>query len=180
MKSIQDGLNIVSFKEGNRYEAKLAKGGLPDSLWDSYSSFANTDGGMSAPRNATILKMFSMIDIGERAGSGSIPGVFSVWNKAFGIMPEYTQRVSPDRTKTVLRLSNEVRPETSQNDTVNGTVNAILALIRQNSSITYEQMAEKSGVSRRTVNRVITELKNKAVLVRVGADKGGLWEIVEK
>ena len=46
MKSILDELNIDSFKEGKRYEAKLAKGGLPDSLWDSYSSFANTDGGI--------------------------------------------------------------------------------------------------------------------------------------
>ena len=137
------------------------------------------DGGISDPRNATILKMFSMIDIGERAGSG-IPGVFSAWNKAFGIVPEYTQRVAPDRTKTVLRLSDGLLPEVSQNGTVNGTVNAILALIRQNPSITYEQLAEKAGISRRTVNRLLSELKNKAVLVRVGADKGGHWEIVEK
>ncbi len=62
------------------------------------------DGGMSDPRNATILKMFSMIDIGERAGSG-IPGVFSVWNKAFGVSPEYTHRNSPDRIMTTLMLS---------------------------------------------------------------------------
>ncbi|MBO7134277.1 MAG: putative DNA binding domain-containing protein [Bacteroidales bacterium] len=62
------------------------------------------DGGMSDPRNATILKMFSMIDIGERAGSG-IPGVFSVWNKEFGAAPEYTQRVSPDRIITELKIA---------------------------------------------------------------------------
>ncbi|MBQ3799748.1 MAG: winged helix-turn-helix transcriptional regulator, partial [Treponema sp.] len=56
----------------------------------------------------------------------------------------------------------------------------VLALIRQNPSITYEQLAEKAGISRRTVNRLLSELKNKAVLVRVGADKGGHWEIMEK
>lgn len=61
------------------------------------------DGGVSDPRNATILKMFSMIDIGERAGSG-IPGVVAVWNKAFGISPEYSQRTNPDRIMTTLKL----------------------------------------------------------------------------
>jgi ATP-dependent DNA helicase RecG len=45
--------------------------------------------------------MFSMIDIGERAGSG-IPGVFSVWHNAFGTVPEYSQRTSPDRITTTL------------------------------------------------------------------------------
>ena len=39
-------LNIESFKEGNRLEAKLAKGGVPASLWETYASFANTDGGL--------------------------------------------------------------------------------------------------------------------------------------
>lgn len=39
-------LNIETLKEGNHFEAKLAKGGIPNSLWETYSSFANTDGGI--------------------------------------------------------------------------------------------------------------------------------------
>ncbi len=42
----QQQLNIESFKEGNRLEAKLAKDGVPASLWEAYTSFANTDGGL--------------------------------------------------------------------------------------------------------------------------------------
>ena len=44
--SISEQFDIESFKEGNRFEAKLAKGGLPVSLWDTYCSFANTEGGL--------------------------------------------------------------------------------------------------------------------------------------
>ena len=33
------------YRENNRLEAKAANGGLPGSLWDSYSSFANSYGG---------------------------------------------------------------------------------------------------------------------------------------
>ena len=78
------------------------------------------NGGTSDPRNASILKMFSMIDVGERAGSG-IPGVFSVWEKEFGLKPEYTQKISLERTVTVLKLE-EIAQRTSKNCPENGEI----------------------------------------------------------
>ena len=38
----------IEDRETAHFEAKLAKGGLPRSLWESYSAFANTDGGTIA------------------------------------------------------------------------------------------------------------------------------------
>lgn len=35
-----------SYKEDNRREVKKANGGLPTSLWDTYSAFANCYGGV--------------------------------------------------------------------------------------------------------------------------------------
>lgn len=38
--------NIVRYHENNRIEAKKAAGGFPHSLWETYSAFANTIGGI--------------------------------------------------------------------------------------------------------------------------------------
>ena len=45
MDEVFDLSKFESYREGNRLEVKAANGGLPGSLWDTYSSFTNSYGG---------------------------------------------------------------------------------------------------------------------------------------
>lgn len=61
---------------------------------------------------------------------------------------------------------------------VSGTQEMILQFLHDNENITYEEIAEKMGVSRATVGRHISILKKIGILKRVGEDKNGHWIIV--
>ena len=41
-----DFANLEIYRENNRIEAKKAQGGLPHSIWETYSAFANSFGGV--------------------------------------------------------------------------------------------------------------------------------------
>ena len=58
-------------------------------------------GGVSDPRNATLLKMFSLIRFGERAGSG-LNGIMQVWNAIYHTSPVLSEKSDADRTILLL------------------------------------------------------------------------------
>ena len=63
-----------------------------------------TGRGVSDPRNETVMKMFSLIDVGERAGSG-IPDFMSTWQKHFVTSPVYTITHNPERTLLTISVA---------------------------------------------------------------------------
>ena len=69
-------------------------------------------GGVSEPRNKAIMKMFNLIHIGERAGSG-VPDIFSAWAEAGWIPPTVEELYNPDRT--IMSLSFEEKQAETEN-----------------------------------------------------------------
>ncbi len=63
-------------------------------------------GGVSDPRNETVMKMFSLVDIGERAGTG-IPDFVNIWTKYMSLSPIYSIKHAPDRTVLSIPCSSE-------------------------------------------------------------------------
>lgn len=141
------------------------------------------DGGMSDPRNATILKMFSMIDIGERAGSG-IPDIVATWKKEFNLMPEYIQTFSPSRTQTILNIkfreeNEETREENSKfREETEKTREKILDLLGKQPFFTAAELAKELSITEKAVEWQIKQLKEKKIIKRIGPNKGGHWEII--
>jgi predicted HTH transcriptional regulator len=60
-------------------------------------------GGLSDPRNAALMRMFDLINIGERAGSG-IPSIYTAWTEQGCAEPRIFQCIEPDRTVLELPL----------------------------------------------------------------------------
>lgn len=70
-------------------------------------------GGVSDPRNAVVFKMFNLVDLGERAGSG-LPTIYNGWEEAYGERPSLSESHDPDRVKLSLHCDDidNVRFET--------------------------------------------------------------------
>ena len=55
----------------------------------------------------------------------------------------------------------------------------ILDILRKIPDMTYVGLSGKLNVSRKTVSQKIKQLKEKGVIVRVGSDKKGHWEVTD-
>jgi len=53
----------------------------------------------------------------------------------------------------------------------------IIELIKENNEITIPEIAERTNLTTRAVEKNISKLKQKGLLERVGSAKGGYWEV---
>ena len=76
-----------------------------------------------------------------------------------------------------LNISLEKPTDKKGNSKKNKRHQAIVSLIRKNSRITMEEMADKLGVNARTIHRDIEELKQ--IVEHVGPTKAGYWKLLK-
>lgn len=133
--------------------------------------------GESDPRNETMLKIFALVDAGERAGSG-ISKIFSGWEEAGYGKPSYSVKYEPDRTTLTLPFgkSNALTTEPdSQYDRIKALPEDIYKKLSENEKtaihiasvsdkVTTKALADKTGISTRTSSTVLKGLTAKGIL----------------
>ena len=63
-------------------------------------------------------------------------------------------------------------------ETPQKTQQKIIELVKEDSYITTQRMADLIGIDRSNIARAIKKLQHQGILRRVGPDKGGHWEII--
>ncbi|MCI9141148.1 MAG: AAA family ATPase [Lachnospiraceae bacterium] len=96
-------------------------------------------GGISDPRNKALMKMFNMIGIGERAGSG-VPDIYAVWESQGWIMPRVIEEYSPDRT--FLQLLFIQKPQDKKSAIKIGDKKSAIKIGDKKSAITEERLRQ--------------------------------------
>lgn len=55
----------------------------------------------------------------------------------------------------------------------------ILDCIKEDNTLTHDQIAEKTDIKKRNIERVFKSLKMQGVIERIGSNKTGHWEIID-
>ena len=155
-------------------------------------------GGISDPRNKTLMKMFNMIGIGERAGSG-IPDIYQVWENEGWAAPVVEESYNPGRTRLTLEFAKKQANKT--NDNIKGAEKEskrsqkgakkepkkgaerkqdILKLIKSDASVTQTRIMEELHLTRKQVQKDMKELQEMHILEREGSNRSGRWIIVDE
>ena len=160
--------------------------------------------GYSSIRNTQIADIFQKMNIVEKWGTGLLR-IADICKEAGTGQVQY-QAGSGYFMATLLRKGTEKNKSDTTNVPVNDTINTVidpvnvpvnknnvpvnvpeinlsdkerqvLDFIIKKNNITAKEIAEKIGVSDKTVKRAISTLKTNGLIVRIGSDKKGFWSI---
>ena len=144
---------------------------------------AAKSGGVSDPRNSTLIKMFNLIDVGERAGSG-IPNIFSVWKKQSWAAPVINESFEPDRITLSLTLgkNGDKKAATKNGDkkTATKTVahkQAIISYLTENVSAKSTEISELLGLKPTRVKELLAEMVDEDILVPEGGNRNRTYKL---
>jgi predicted HTH transcriptional regulator len=135
-------------------------------------------GGYSSPRNGTLIKMFSFLEIGERAGSG-IPKIYFAWKNNGLATPVLKEDLILDRTSLTLNITSSDISKSSDksSDIVSDKKGYIIELAKKKDKIKTSDLLDSLGVTPRQVNKILNELVDDGMLIAEGKNKGRIYRL---
>ena len=153
-------------------------GGLPQGL--SQEKFLE---GVTAPRNKELIRVFKDVDLIENIGSGVLR-ILDAYDKSCFKFMEHFLRVSFKYKENPFEYENN----TPKNGAISGVINdvkninnneqIIINIIIENPNISQKEISDLSKIPYRTVQRLISSLKSKKIIERVGSNKSGYWKVL--
>lgn len=142
---------------------------------------AAKSGGISDPRNTTLIRMFNLIDIGKRAGSG-IPSIFHIWNHQGWKEPVITEEFEPERI--TLSLSME-KSNTDNFDAVKSDnkrvkdirKDAIIDFLTDNVTGRVSDIADLLGIDAVQSSALLSELVSDEIIVEAYDKNGRIYSL---
>lgn len=127
-------------------------------------------GGESDPRNKALMKMFNLIDIGERAGSG-VPELFAVWQQEGWEEPQIEERQDNiERTIVTLSFKKKCRKKPPKKTLLQ--YETILSVMEPDIWYRSNEFTDILGVKESRTKELLRELVSAGLLEDDGATKG--------
>ena len=134
---------------------------------------------VSQPRNPNILRFFKLAKLSENGGYGI--DKINEWKQLTGGEMTINSSITYSEVKFLMPINANQRQSTPngvENGANNDVESKILALIGADNKISLKELANKIDVPGRTLDRIITTMKKKGIVKRVGSARSGHWEIV--
>jgi len=145
-------------------------------------------GGFSNPRNSVLMKMFNLLDIGERAGSG-IPSIYNVWKTQNWESPRFEERL--DRvericlalpvTKAPIKSADKKAPIKSADKPVSAKTleqnEVIIRLAREKGTLKSADLLEILGIGETRAKNLLRDLAADGRLVTEGGNRNRTYRL---
>lgn len=133
-------------------------------------------GGQSDPRNKALMKMFNLIGVGERAGSG-VPELFSVWAHEDWIEPTIEEQFDSDRTILTMQFLKKTARKKARENTLK-QYEMILSMMSPEEWYQATDFMDVLQIKERRIQVLLKELLQNGKIIDNGKIKGRKYKKV--
>ena len=141
---------------------------------------AAKSGGVSDPRNTALIKMFNLVNIGERAGSG-IPNIYSVWEKQGWKLPELSESFDPDRITLSLAIEKtrdkKQAIKTSDKNKTEKQSRIIVDYLADHIQASASELAQVLGLSPVRTRAILKKMVDGGVVAIEGGNRNRIYKL---